>query len=94
MVRPMTDLGLHLADMAAWPEEGQRREWLRANDSFRRYVLDLLRDSGPLLSRDVPDRSVVRTRAAVAVHGQPDLGAPPPSSPFAGEAAETSRMPR
>lgn len=60
MVRPMTDLGLHLADMAAWPEEGQRREWLRANDSFRRYVLDLLRDSGPLLSRDVPDRSVVR----------------------------------
>lgn len=59
MVRPMADLGLHLADMAAWPEESRRREWLRANDSFRRYVLDLLRDSGPLLSRDVPDRSEV-----------------------------------
>ncbi|PWU48987.1 winged helix-turn-helix domain-containing protein [Micromonospora globispora] len=59
MVRPMADLGLHLADMAAWPEESRRREWLRANDSFRRYVLGLLRDSGPLLSRDVPDRSEV-----------------------------------
>ena len=59
MVRPMADLGLHLADMAAWPEESRRREWLRANDSFRRYVLALLRDSGPLLSRDVPDRSEV-----------------------------------
>ncbi|MFG2059027.1 DNA glycosylase AlkZ-like family protein [Micromonospora sp. NPDC048930] len=59
MVRPMTDLGLHLADMAAWPEDARRRDWLAANDAFRRYVLDLLRDSGPLLSRDVPDRSVV-----------------------------------
>ncbi|MFJ8578521.1 DNA glycosylase AlkZ-like family protein [Micromonospora sp. NPDC093277] len=59
MVRPMADLGLHLAEMAAWPEDARRRDWLAANDTFRRYVLDLLRDSGPLLSRDVPDRSVV-----------------------------------
>ncbi|MFE9692731.1 DNA glycosylase AlkZ-like family protein [Micromonospora sp. NPDC005806] len=59
MVRPMADLGLHLAEMAAWPEDARRRDWLAVNDAFRRYVLDLLRDSGPLLSRDVPDRSVV-----------------------------------
>ncbi|MFU8873068.1 DNA glycosylase AlkZ-like family protein [Micromonospora sp. SL4-19] len=59
MVRPMADLGLHLAEMAVWPEDARRRDWLAANDAFRRYVLDLLRDSGPLLSRDVPDRSVV-----------------------------------
>jgi uncharacterized protein YcaQ len=60
MVWPMTDLGLYLAEMAAWPEEGSRRHaWLQANESFRRYVLDLLRASGPLLSRDVPDRSEV-----------------------------------
>ena len=59
MVRPMTDLGLYLAEMAAWPRDSQRREWLQANESFRRYVLDLLRDSGPLLSRDIPDRSEV-----------------------------------
>jgi len=60
MVRPMTDLGLYVAEMAAYPgDDSRRREWLRANESFRRYVLDLLRDSGPLLSRDVPDRSQV-----------------------------------
>ncbi|WP_319461922.1 DNA glycosylase AlkZ-like family protein [Micromonospora sp. RTP1Z1] len=59
MVRPMADLGLYLAEMAAWPEEARRRDWLKANDPFRRDVLDLLRASGPLLSRDVPDSSVV-----------------------------------
>ncbi|WP_446214883.1 DNA glycosylase AlkZ-like family protein [Micromonospora sp. IBHARD004] len=59
MVRPMADLGLYLAEMVAWPQDERRREWLRANESFRRYVLDLLRDAGPLLSRDVPDRSEV-----------------------------------
>ncbi|MEH0842478.1 crosslink repair DNA glycosylase YcaQ family protein [Micromonospora sp. CPCC 205711] len=59
MVRPMTDLGLYLAEMAAWPPEGRSRAWLAANDSFRRDVLDRLRDSGPLLSREVPDTSVV-----------------------------------
>lgn len=59
-VRPMTDLGLYLAEMAAWPgEDSKRREWLQANERFRRYVLDLLRASGPLPSREVPDRSVV-----------------------------------
>jgi uncharacterized protein YcaQ len=57
MVRPMADLGLYLAEMTALPEEGSKgHAWLQANESFRRYVLDLLRDSGPLLSRDVPDR--------------------------------------
>jgi len=59
MVRPMADLGLYLAEMAAWPAEGRRHAWLEANESFRRYVLDLLRDRGPLLSRDVPDRCEV-----------------------------------
>ncbi|HEX2772879.1 MAG TPA: winged helix-turn-helix domain-containing protein, partial [Micromonosporaceae bacterium] len=59
MVRPMADLGLYLADMAAWPDDPRRRTWLAANEPFRRHVLDLLRDSGPLLSRDVPDRSEV-----------------------------------
>ncbi|MGC5017322.1 DNA glycosylase AlkZ-like family protein [Micromonospora sp. DT47] len=59
MVRPMADLGLHLAEMAACPGDPRRRAWLEANDSFRRDVLDLLRASGPLLSRDVPDSSVV-----------------------------------
>ncbi|MFU8854148.1 DNA glycosylase AlkZ-like family protein [Micromonospora sp. SL1-18] len=59
MVRPMADLRLYLAEMVAWPGDARRQDWLATNDSFRRYVLDLLRDSGPLPSRDVPDRSVV-----------------------------------
>jgi uncharacterized protein YcaQ len=59
LVRPMTDLGLHLAGASSWPAYDKQREWLRANDPFRRDVLDLLGRSGPLLSRDVPDTSVV-----------------------------------
>ena len=35
MVRPMTRLGLYLAEMRAWPTEGGRvHEWLEANDAF------------------------------------------------------------
>ncbi|MDG4837797.1 crosslink repair DNA glycosylase YcaQ family protein [Micromonospora sp. WMMD967] len=59
MLRPMDDLGLYLAAMAAWPAHERAREWLRVNDSFRRDVLDLLGRSGPLLSRDIPDTCVV-----------------------------------
>ncbi|MEU7674067.1 crosslink repair DNA glycosylase YcaQ family protein [Micromonospora taraxaci] len=59
MLRPMDDLGLYLAAMAAWPAHERQREWLRANDSFRRDVLDLLGRSGPLLSRDIPDTCAV-----------------------------------
>ncbi|MGZ4739071.1 MAG: DNA glycosylase AlkZ-like family protein [Ilumatobacteraceae bacterium] len=60
MVRPMADLRLHLADMANWSVGWTRqREWLAANDGFRRRVLDLLGTSGPLASRDVPDTAEV-----------------------------------
>ena len=56
MVRPMAHLGLYLADMAAWSTGWtRRREWLTANDGFRRRVLDQLETSGPLTSRDIPD---------------------------------------
>jgi hypothetical protein len=59
MVRPMSDLGLYLADGAAWPSYDKQREWLRDNDRFRRDILKLLGSSGPLSSRDVPDTCVV-----------------------------------
>lgn len=58
-VRPMEDLGLHLADMARWPTREASRAWLRQNAAFRQDVLDLLAARGPLLSRDVPDTSSV-----------------------------------
>ncbi|HSB86802.1 MAG TPA: crosslink repair DNA glycosylase YcaQ family protein [Ilumatobacteraceae bacterium] len=60
MVRPMANLGLYLADMAAWSTHNPRRhEWVRANDKFRRRVLDQLRAAGPLPSRDIPDSAEV-----------------------------------
>jgi len=59
MVRPMADLGLYLADMAAWPPWARARQWLESNELFRQRVLDLLRTSGPLLSGDIPDTSEV-----------------------------------
>ena len=59
LVRPMSDLGLYLAGAADRPSYEQSRAWLRANDLFRRDVLDLLARSRPLSSRDIPDRSVV-----------------------------------
>jgi uncharacterized protein YcaQ len=55
LIRPMGDLGLYLAHMASWPTREAPRQWLRANDAFRRDVLDRLRASGPLLSREIPD---------------------------------------
>jgi uncharacterized protein YcaQ len=59
MVRPMSDLSIHRAEMATWPHYDSHREWLRLNDRFRRDILDLLGRSGPLLSRDIPDTSAV-----------------------------------
>ena len=59
MVRPMSDLGLYLAGAADWPSYESTRAWIRENDRFRRDILDLLGDSGPLSSRDIPDTAVV-----------------------------------
>jgi uncharacterized protein len=59
MVRPMTDLGLYLAGAAELPRYEHTRAWLRDNDRFRRDILDLLRSSGPVTSREIPDTCVV-----------------------------------
>jgi uncharacterized protein YcaQ len=59
LVRPISDLGLYLAGAADWPSYPRTRAWIQDNDSFRRDILRLLEDSGPLTSRDIPDTSVV-----------------------------------
>ena len=59
MVRPMSDLGLYLAEMETFPHYDKQREWMRANDRFRRDILKRLGASGPLPSRDIPDTSEV-----------------------------------
>jgi hypothetical protein len=59
LVRPIGDLGLYLAGASERPRSAQPRAWLRDNDRFRRDVLELLERSGPLVSREIPDTSVV-----------------------------------
>src|SRR5262249_6852257 len=57
--RPIGDLGLYLAGASDRPAHARRRTWLKANDRFRRAILDLLGRSGPLTSRDIPDTAAV-----------------------------------
>jgi uncharacterized protein YcaQ len=59
LVRPMSDLGLYLSGAADWPSYERTRAWIRDNDRFRRDILDLLGNSGPMTSRDIPDTCVV-----------------------------------
>ena len=59
MGRPMSDIGLHLAGAADFPSYERSRVWLRDNDRFRRDILKVLKRSGPLGSRDIPDTCVV-----------------------------------
>jgi uncharacterized protein YcaQ len=65
---PTSDYGVHRETMRRHPRgQGARaryiREWLRANASFRRYVLDRLRREGPLRSRDLEDQARVPWRS-------------------------------
>jgi uncharacterized protein len=62
LLRPAEDLALYRAQMAVWPGTGELkgwqihfRDWVLANDRCRRDILDRLRASGPLQSRDLPD---------------------------------------
>ncbi|MCR2762296.1 winged helix DNA-binding domain-containing protein [Microbacterium sp. zg.B48] len=57
--RPMADLPLFRPLMRAWPPYRQHREWLAANDRFRRDVLARLRSEGPLRTGQIPDTSQV-----------------------------------
>ena len=59
LVRPMSDLGLHLAASRTSRSHERTHAWIRDNDRFRRDLLGLLRTSGPLSSRDIPDTCVV-----------------------------------
>ena len=58
-IRPMTAVALHVPEDTGYSAHPKIQSWLDANDSFRRNIVARLRDSGPLLSRDVPDTSQV-----------------------------------
>jgi uncharacterized protein len=64
-IYPTEDLPLYRAQMRRFARRGDARarrihEWLDANAAFRRYVLRELRRRGPLLSRELEDRSLER----------------------------------
>jgi uncharacterized protein YcaQ len=59
LVRPMDDVGLHLAGAGAFPTYEQSRAWFRDNDRFRRDILKVLKKSGPVGSREIPDTCAV-----------------------------------
>ncbi|HEX6499065.1 MAG TPA: crosslink repair DNA glycosylase YcaQ family protein [Micromonosporaceae bacterium] len=66
MIRPSEDLKLYRAEMLEWRTRREDpnwrnyyRDWVDANDGFRRDILHLLASSGPLTSRDIPDTCVV-----------------------------------
>ncbi len=55
-VRPMSAIGWYRAEMEQLrAAPGSVRDWLDANASFERRVLDQLRDEGPLSSKAIPD---------------------------------------
>ena len=70
-IRPSEDLALYRAEMAEWPGPGPLRDWederlawVEANDACRVQILDRLRASGPMVSRDLPDTCAVPWRSS------------------------------
>ena len=51
-------------------ESDTLQAWLAANEDFRRYVLDLLRDSGPLPGEAIEDRAAVGWVSTGWTHGR------------------------
>lgn len=62
--RAMTDLALLRPEMRRRPDSAQARQWLAANDAFRREVLARLRAEGPLRASDIPDTAQVSWRSS------------------------------
>ncbi|MDQ2959250.1 MAG: winged helix DNA-binding domain-containing protein [Actinomycetota bacterium] len=71
MLRPAEDLVLYRSEMAEWPGVGEvpywlesAADWVRANDGFRRDLLDELMRDGPLTRRELPDTCTVAWRSS------------------------------
>ncbi len=58
-IRSPRDLPAVIAEARAAPTHPSTRNWLTENEPFRRDILALLEQAGPVLSRDIPDTSVV-----------------------------------
>lgn len=62
--RTMADLPLLRPEMALRPQSREARDWLEANDRFRREVMRRLRAEGPLRPADIPDTAQVSWRSS------------------------------
>ncbi|WP_254359581.1 DNA glycosylase AlkZ-like family protein [Microbacterium hominis] len=71
--RPMSDLPLLLPEMHARPRSREARDWLAANDRFRRDVLDRLRDEGASRPAEIPDTAQVPWRSSGWTNGRNTL---------------------
>lgn len=58
LIRPTSDVALYLAGAEDEPTWERARDWMRKNDGFRRDILELLGERGPMTSREIPDTSV------------------------------------
>ena len=58
MIRPIEDLELLLPELRLESPYPRTREWLEANEPFRRDILERLRQDGPLSARELHDTSV------------------------------------
>ena len=66
-ILPTSELAVHRATMRRYPSTDATRHvyvrrYLRENRGFRRYVLDRLREEGPLPTRALEDRSAIGWR--------------------------------
>jgi uncharacterized protein len=66
------DYPIHRDRMRDWrvASERPRRNWMAANEDFRRYVLDRLRDAGPLPGEALEDRAAVSWVSSGWTHGR------------------------
>jgi uncharacterized protein len=64
------DYPVHHLMMRAFPRYPESRNWLTANEEFRRYILDRLRESGPLPAEAFEDRSAVGWVSTGWTHGR------------------------
>lgn len=54
-VRPMSVVAWEVPEVTDYTRHDRVGDWLKANDAFRRDVLDRLQVAGPLLSKEIPD---------------------------------------
>ena len=67
--RPMSMLPLMLPAMRRGPQHASTRQWLEANDGFRRDVVARLRAEGPMLADQIPDTAAVAHDSADGWYG-------------------------